>query len=356
MAVLGKDLFDLGRPHTHTKVLFGEKEYWVEDRPELHPYGTVLTELLDYPAERYLERLSEFDRAMKSREKDREKIVDAFYQVAEEFIRLPFYHFYIDQLDTLEPMIGLYFLYDKSELANILLENEGHILDKYIWAGEDLQMIQDRYSWFLETLYQDTVFEKRKGQRKAPLAGMVVKKHLEAYVSGVSLGKASKVDAPPVNVQFEILQQEGQKPEIVEKMYFDRLADFVYVELMKGMQKGFVPKKCANCRRWFLQEPGMTYSYCDRKLEDGKTCREVGANISFQDKVRNNEIWKLHQRAYKKYFARTRKGTMSRSEFEKWSREAEQLRDEALVMYGDARSEEEKREIEGKMKDILNEV
>lgn len=356
MAVLGKDLFDLGRPCTHTKVLFGEKGYWVEDRLELYPYGSALTDLLNYPTERYLERFSEFDRTIKSSEKDSEKIVDTFYRVAEEFVRLPFYHFYIDQLESLEPIIGLYLFYDKRKLANILLENEGHILDKYIWAGEDLLMIRERYSWFLETMYQDTVFEKRKGQRKAPLAEMIIKKHLEAYVSGVSLGKNSKVDASPVNVQFEILQQEGQKPEIVEKMYFDRLADFIYVELMKGMQKSFVPKKCANCGRWFLQEPGMTYSYCDRKLEDGKTCRDVGANISFQDKVRNNEIWKLHQRAYKKYFARTKKGTMSRLEFEKWSREAEMLRDDALVRHGDAKSEEEKREIEGKMKEGLNRV
>ena len=356
MAVLGKDLFDLSRPCTHTKVLFGEKGYWVEDRSELHPYGAALTDLLDYPAERYLERFSEFDRVMKSREKDKEKIADMFYRVAEEFIHLPFYHFYIDRLESLEPIIGLYFLYDKMELANILLENEGHILNKYIWAGEDLLMIQERYSWFLETLYQDTVFEKRKGQRKAPLAGMVVKKHLEAYVSGVSLGKSGKVDAPPVNVQFEILQQDGKEPEIVEKMYFDRLTDFVYVELMKGMQKGFVPKKCANCGKWFLQEPGMTYSYCDRKLESGKTCRDVGANVSFQDKVRSNEIWKLHQRAYKKYFARTKKGTMSRSEFEKWSWEAEQLRNEALVKYRNAKDEEEKRKIEGEIKKVLNRV
>lgn len=46
--------------------------------------------------------------------------------------------------------------------------------------------------------------------------------------------------------------------EIVEKMYFNGLLDFVYVELMKGLQKGFVPKRCANCRRWFLQTPGAT--------------------------------------------------------------------------------------------------
>lgn len=41
--------------------------------------------------------------------------------------------------------------------------------------------------------------------------------------------------------------------EIVEKMYFNGLLDFVYVELMKGLQKGFVPKRCANCRRWFCR-------------------------------------------------------------------------------------------------------
>ena len=269
----------------------------------------------------------------------------------QQFMRLPFYNFYVRDFGALEPVIIMLMIEGRKELelADILLEDDGTILNKYVWAREDLTMIQERYSWFLETLYQDVAFEKRKGQRKAPLAGMIVRKNMEAYVSGVSLGKSREVDAPPVNVQFEILQ-----PEIVEKMYFDRLVDFVYVELMKGMQKGFVPKKCANCGKWFLQRPGMTYSYCARKLEDGRTCRDVGANVSFQDKVRNNEIWKLHQRAYKKYFARTRKGTMSKSEFEKWSREAEQLRNEALVRYGDAKTEEEKREIEREIRDKLN--
>ena len=29
MAVLGKDIFDLYRPHTHTKIQFGDKGYWL---------------------------------------------------------------------------------------------------------------------------------------------------------------------------------------------------------------------------------------------------------------------------------------------------------------------------------------
>lgn len=103
-----------------------------------------------------------------------------------------------------------------------------------------------------------------------------------------------------------------------EKMYFDHLADFIYVEFMKGLQKGFVPKRCANCGRWFLQEPGLTYNYCNQTApgETELTCRDISSRASFRDEVRNNEIWQVHQRAYKKYFARTRKGTMTRTAFE----------------------------------------
>ena len=53
----------------------------------------------------------------------------------------------------------------------------------------------------------------------------------------------------------------------------------------------------------------MTYTYCERIAPGGeteKTCRDIGASQSFQSKLRKNEIWKLHSRAYKKYFARVR--------------------------------------------------
>lgn len=39
MAVLGKDIFDLYRPHTHTKIQFGDKGYWVEWDTDCLPYG-----------------------------------------------------------------------------------------------------------------------------------------------------------------------------------------------------------------------------------------------------------------------------------------------------------------------------
>lgn len=86
---------------------------------------------------------------------------------------------------------------------------------------------------------------------------------MEAYVSGRSLGSDKNVDAPNVQMQYDVLQTEDGS-EIVEKMYFDRLLDFVYVELLKGLQKGFLSKRCPNCGRWFVQEPTiLSLVLCD---------------------------------------------------------------------------------------------
>uniref|UniRef100_UPI003AAEF02B DUF6076 domain-containing protein n=1 Tax=Dysosmobacter sp. TaxID=2591382 RepID=UPI003AAEF02B len=90
--------------------------------------------------------------------------------------------------------------------------------------------------------------------------------------------------------------------------------------------------------------------------QDGKTCREIGATSSFRSKVQNNDVWKAHQRAYKKYFARTRKGTMSKGVFEVWSRKMEMLRDDALMEYDRAQSEEERQRIVDEVTQKLNKL
>ena len=114
----------------------------------------------------------------------------------------------------------------------------------------------------------------------------------------------------------------------------------------------------AHCGRWFLQKPGMSYTYCDRPSEQlgGKTCRGVGAMTSFKEKSKNDPLWQIQIRAYKKYFARVRKGTMSKADFEVWSRQSEQLRDAAVERYRSARTDEERNEIVDTLRVKLNEV
>ena len=164
---------------------------------------------------------------------------------------------------------------------------------------------------------------------------------MDAYVSGISLSKDRRVDAPNVQMQYAVLETDNGA-EIVEKLYFDRLSDFVYIELMKGLQKGFHSKRCPNCGKWFGQEPGLDFSYCANPSpqDPTKICRDIGSRSSFREKVQNNEIWTIHQRAYRKYYARLMKKQMTRREFFTWVEAASTLRDEMIPKYNDADPEE----------------
>ena len=357
MGVLGKDLFDIERPRTHVKVQFGQNAYWVEYDPTPHPYGEVLTELLNCDILPYEHTLAVLEQAIK--EKDTQAAPQALMNAVRELSSLPYFRLFLSDVRRL----------NVSPVEEFVAGEARTTFEEYILSDEKkdvaymreqlnaVHFIQERYSWFLMEAFQQTAFEKKKGQRKVLLAQRIYKNCLDAFVSGVSLGESPEVDAPQVNIQYAVLEIDEEHHELVEKLYFDRLVDFVYVELMRGLQRGFVPKRCANCGRWFLQTPGASYNYCDQPApnsEEGKTCREVGSTKSFRAKVLNNEVWGVHQRAYKKYFARTKKGAMTKSDFLAWEAESKRLRDEALPKYARARTREEKDAIVKQLQEELN--
>ena len=358
MGILGKDLMDFGRPHTNTKIEFGAADYWVEWNQEPQPYGTALTEVLNYDPASLQSTLDALEHVVQT--KDYAAAPRAFMDAIKEYTALPLYRLYLVDLREFAEMPVEDFVQGEAreafagDIVNGAYQLPGIMKQRL----QEVRFVQQRYGWFLESLSKGESHEKKKGQRKAPLAAQIRKHGLEPYVSGVSLGEDPAVDAPQVNIQFVLKEHPKRAPELVERLYFDRLPDFIYVEMMRGLQRGFVPKRCPNCGRWFLQTPGATYSYCDGPApgEEGKTCRDVGATASFQSKVQNNDIWKLHQRAYKKYFARTRKGTMSKAGFEAWSREAEDLRNKALERYSQADGETEREQIVQKLKEKLNRI
>ena len=327
MGILGKDLLDIERPLTHTKVQFGETMYWIEEKAKGIPYGTILTEVLNYDAASYIEAVDRYRDA--TERKDDEAVDCSLAVLKKEFLRLPFYNAY---------MINFGWM-------NMLPDPPEHI-DKYAFvyrAAEDIPLIQKRYTWFIDSALDDGGQRRKKGQRKLPPAERILMNCMEPFVSGRSLGSDPNVDAPNVQMQYAVIEN-GEGSEIVEKMYFDRLLDFVYVELMKGLQKGFVPKRCPNCGRWFVQEPGMDYNYCANPApqDPAKLCRDIGATNNFLDKKKNHEIWNVHQKAYRKYYARMLKKTMTKEAFFAWAEEAAALRDALLPRYDSAKPEERK--------------
>ena len=355
MGTLGKDLFGLGRSYTNVKIEFGADCYWVGDDPKGIPYGTVLTEILNLDISVIQRSLDALEETIEK--KDLQAALRAFMDLTRCFGSLPLYRFYLEDFRFFGGMEVEAFAIGeaKDAFAEAIIGRTLRLSELMRQTFDEIRSIRNRYGWFLDSMFKDAVFEKKKGQRKKPLARQIVNQNLEAYVSGISLGEDRETDAPPVNVQYAVRAEDGYEPELVEKMYFDRLIDFVYVEFMKGLQKGFVPKRCAYCGEWFLQTPGATYAYCERIApgETDKTCRDIGAAVNFHSKVKNNPIWQIHQRAYKKYFARTTKGAMTKAEFEVWAREAEELRNQVLKEYERAGAEE-KEKIEAQVRETLN--
>ena len=185
---------------------------------------------------------------------------------------------------------------------------------------------------------------------------MICSRGYEAFVSGVSLGerpgdrRAAGEDAVPHP------RREGKSRDRREDV-LRPAAGFCLCGVHEGAAKGI----CAEALRqlWALvfAETGSDPTPIAPEPapgQDGKTCREIGASSSFRSKVENNDVWKVHQRAYKKYFARIRSGLMTKGEFEVWSRQAAELRDAALKRYAQAESEEERQRIAQEVAAELN--
>ena len=147
-----------------------------------------------------------------------------------------------------------------------------------------------------------------------------------AFMYHPSIDKDERKPARPT-VEFYV--SDGV---LYEKTVFDNLLDFVFVDMLRGMVVGHFPKRCANCHRWFLQEDSYRYEYCGKPSPQNPslTCREIGAQESFLNKVKMNPVWKAYQRGYKKYYARVLKKTWTKAQFLEWQERALELREKAL--------------------------
>ncbi len=314
MAVLGKDIFDTDRPFTHTKVQFGASKYWLEHNSRGQLYGSVLVDALNFDAMSFSDGLKLVQYAF-------ERTEEMFAGLYQQALTLPLY---CDYMKTTGQWESARNSFDDDEKFLSFLEQ----------TMKEIVEIQERYDWFIEEALDDGGQRRKRGQRKIPVAERIISKAMEPYVSGRSLGTVSEVDPPNVQIQYAVLETEDG-PEVVEKIYFDSLLDFVYVEFMKGLQKGFIPKRCPNCGKWFVQEPEMDFNYCANPSpqDPTKLCRDIGARSNFIEKKKNHGLWNIHQRAYRKYYARMKNGNMERNAFFVWAEEAAKLRDELLPKY-----------------------
>ena len=158
------------------------------------------------------------------------------------------------------------------------------------------------------------------------------------------------------SVCFTYHPMEDDTATMVERCTFQCLWDFLYVELCRAIRIGNATRQCRLCQRWFLHVQGEKLIYCENVApgETEKTCREVGARASFEQKVRSDDVWKFYKRAYKKYYARVIKGNMTRDEFNAWVERAAAERDFTIELLLHTQSADKRAEITERLRQELN--
>lgn len=330
MGVLGADFFEVNINFFEFTALFSNSHIQIFDTT--YEYAEILTGFLNYVPTEYVKAVEELKSVRKKRD------TKQYFLISEKLNSLiadmPLFHDFSEgRYIYLKADYGAHEMSDKLDYTAVSENELFRNFRAYVELKRDLEMIQERYAWFLTEIFHRDMGKIGSDRYAWQIEG----NGMSGFVSKYGMEKRELTE-PSLSVQYEVRAVYDDKRinikevHLCEKMTFHRLSDFIYVELFKALMQEHVPKRCKNCSRWFLQKKGFVYEYCDQPApgETDKTCRQIGSLASFRDKVNNNEIWKAHQRAYKKYYARVLKKKMTKSEFNDWAQMAERLRDEAL--------------------------
>ena len=133
-----------------------------------------------------------------------------------------------------------------------------------------------------------------------------------------------------MQLSYEVLKKR-KTSELCQHYTFTTLGGYLYIELFKGLELHYLPKKCGYCEKYFLLTAGIFSDYCTREIEgmDGRTCRDMGHRKKYADKIKNNPCWNVYSKAYKQHYARYMKKKMTQAEFSEWADYALELRNKA---------------------------
>ncbi len=131
----------------------------------------------------------------------------------------------------------------------------------------------------------------------------------------------------PVSISFVVERDKktGQ-PFMAERMTFEDLISFLYMDLYRGMAVGNVPRQCHNCGKWFLAIGAYDTVYCQRVApgETTRTCRQVGAHRKEREKNGKDFAYREYARVYTRLKTWKRRGKISEAQ---WHRRVAYIQD-----------------------------
>ena len=265
---------------------------------EMHLNGNWLYELLDENADQFdfdIDELPAMER-------------DADY--VEHFVTsLP-----LDALDDADLIDGVLKFNDKLKA----------LADEYTTFVEDLIRVKKVYEPFLERVHYRSEFLPNDETAE------VLAKFQQDCRNTLHTYEVLQPSGT-MTLSYQVIQQE-ERPVLCELYHCTTIGALLYIELFKGLQNHYLPRKCGYCGRYFLLKALWYSDYCTRPVGgmEGKVCRDVGQRKKFADKVKNDPVWLTYSRAYKTHYARYLKKKITQKEFQVWADYALELRQKAL--------------------------
>ena len=110
---------------------------------------------------------------------------------------------------------------------------------------------------------------------------------------------------------------------------FSSLLSAYYFCVLHFIENNIPIKICKNCGKYFIPENRNSSIYCNRIYKDKKTCKEIGANIAYNDKLKKDEVNALYRKTLsaKKMLAnRNPDIPMYLEKYERWKAEANRFK------------------------------
>ena len=119
------------------------------------------------------------------------------------------------------------------------------------------------------------------------------------------------------------------KSYISYRYSFSSLLSAYYFCVLYFVENNIPIKTCKNCGIYFIPENRVSSVYCNRIFENNKTCKEVGANNAYNEKLKKDEVNLLYRKTLsaKKMLAnRNPDIPMYLEKYEAWKSEANQFK------------------------------
>lgn len=214
------------------------------------------------------------------------------------------------------------------------------------WMGKlerlegDLRAFVNNTTWMLEDFFQNLPSRSRQDYLRAyGTYRRTIQEALEQRQDAENKGKVwedATVDLDTVVLDYPVtislvpvVDAHTSRLTLAERMTFESLTSFLYMDLYKGMAAGNLPRRCAHCGRWFLAEGGYDTLYCNRAAPDakGKTCRQVGAHEREKEKRKRETAVREYSRIYNRLKARKRRGQITVDVWNRKVAQAQALKD-----------------------------